>query len=137
MATEGVNANQVIERDGGTSHQLNQNAMIVDIKQRARTPSTANNARWSSRSRSGQVHREEKERIRSNGNVIRRVKSEAMDDTHVRIKGGGKLRYEFEEFVHQKEDKVIERIDLVKFMKRQDDTSQRRQIDHVVTDMKE
>ena len=70
--------------------------------------------------------------------VIRRVKkSEATDGTHVRMKEIGKLRYEFEEFVHRKVDKVIEEIEQVKLMEKRDDTSQQRQIDHVVTDMDE
>ena len=70
--------------------------------------------------------------------VIRRVKkSEAIDATHVRMKEIRKLRYEFEEFVHRKVDKVIEEIEQVKLMEKRDDTSQQRQIDHVITDMDE
>ena len=70
--------------------------------------------------------------------VIRRVeKSEAIDDTHVRMKEIGRSRYEFEEFVHRKVDKVIEEIEQVKLMEKRDDTSQQRQIDHVVTDKDE
>ena len=43
--------------------------------------------------------------------VVRRVKkSETMDGTHVRMKEIGKLRYEFEEFVHRNVDKVIEKL---------------------------
>ena len=57
--------------------------------------------------------------------VIRRVKkSEAIDGTHVRMKEIGKLRYEFEEFVNRKVDKVIEEIEQVKIMEKRDDTSQ-------------
>ena len=68
--------------------------------------------------------------------VIRRVvKSEAMEGTHVRMKEIGKSRYEFVEFVQRKVDKVIKRIEQVKLMERRDDWSQRRQIDHVTTDM--
>ena len=44
VATEGVNADQVVERGGGASRQLDQNATTVATKQRARTPSTAHNA---------------------------------------------------------------------------------------------
>ena len=62
-------------------------------------------------------------------------KSEANDGTHVRMKEIGKLRYEFEEFVHRKVDKVIKEIEQVKLMEKRDDTSQQGQIDHVVTDM--
>ena len=70
--------------------------------------------------------------------VIRRVKkSEATHGTHVRMKEIGKLRYEFEEFVHRKVDKVIEEIVQVKLMEKRDDTSQQRQTDRVVTDMDE
>ena len=70
--------------------------------------------------------------------VIRRVKkSEATDGAHVRMKEIGKLRYEFEEFVHRKVDKVIEEIEQVKLMEKRDDTSQQRQSDHAVTDMDE
>ena len=67
---------------------------------------------------------------------IRRVKeSETIDGAHVRMKEISKLRYEFEEFVHRKVDKVIEEIEQVKLMEKRDDTPQQRQIDHVVTDM--
>ena len=70
--------------------------------------------------------------------VIRRVKkSEAIDGTHVRMREIGKLRYEFEEFAHRTVDKVIEEIEQVKLMETRDDTSQQRQIDHIVTDMDE
>ena len=70
--------------------------------------------------------------------VIRRVKkSETIDGTHVRMKEIGKLRYEFGEFVHRKEEKVIEEMEQVKLMEKRDDTSQQRKIDHVVTDMDE
>ena len=56
VATEGVNADEVVERDRGASRQLDasqlqpmdwsleQNDTSVASKQRARTPSTANNA---------------------------------------------------------------------------------------------
>ena len=56
VATEGVNADQVVERDSGASRQLDesqlhpmdvsqdQNDTTVATKQRTRTPSTANNA---------------------------------------------------------------------------------------------
>ena len=64
-------------------------------------------------------------------------KSEAIDGTHVRMKEIGKLRYEFEEFVPRKVDKVIEEIEQVKLKEKRDDTSQQRQIDHIVTDMDE
>ena len=49
--------------------------------------------------------------------VIRRVKrSQAIDGTHVRMKERGKLRCEFEEFVHRKVDKVIDEIEQVKLI---------------------
>ena len=70
--------------------------------------------------------------------VVRRVKkSEAIDRTHVRMKEIRKLRDEFEEFAHRKVDKVIEEFEQLKLMEKRDDTSQQRQIDHVVTDMNE
>ena len=70
--------------------------------------------------------------------MIRRVvKSEAMDGTHVRTKEIGKSSYEFVEFVHRKVDKIIKRIAKVKLMERRDEWSQRRQTDHVATDMDE
>ena len=69
---------------------------------------------------------------------FRRVKkSEAIDGAHVRMKEMCKLHYEFEEFAHRKVEKVIEEMEQVKFMEKRDDTSQQRQIGHVVTDMDE
>merc|ERR1719218_201390 len=46
-----------------------------------------------------------------------------------------KLRYEFEEFVHRKIDKVLEEIEEVKRSERRYDSSQQQQIDQLVTDM--
>merc|ERR1711985_67219 len=46
-----------------------------------------------------------------------------------------KLRYEFEEFVHRKIDKVLEEIEEVKRSERRDDSSQQQQIDQLVSDM--
>ena len=70
--------------------------------------------------------------------VIRRVvKSEALEGTHVRVKEIGMSSYEFVDFVHRKVDKVIKRIGVVNLMERRDGWSQRRQIDHVTTDMDE
>ena len=66
--------------------------------------------------------------------MIRQMKkSEATDGTHVRMKETGKQCYEFEEFVNQKGDEVIEGVQQVKLMERRGDMSQQRQIDHVGT----
>merc|ERR1719160_2313453 len=46
-----------------------------------------------------------------------------------------KLRYEFEEFVHRKIDKVLEEVEEMKRMEKHDDSSQQQQIDHLVADL--
>merc|ERR1712139_654695 len=46
-----------------------------------------------------------------------------------------KLRYEFEEFVHRKIDKVLEEVEEMKRMEKRDDLSQQQQIDHLVADL--
>lgn len=45
-----------------------------------------------------------------------------------------KLRYEFEEFVRRKIDKVLEEVAEMKRMERRDDSAQQQQIDHLVAD---
>ena len=70
--------------------------------------------------------------------MIRQVgKSEAANGTRVRMKENFKSSYEFVEFVHRKVDEAIKRVEQVKLMERRNDWSQRRQIDHVATDMDE
>merc|ERR1719359_1876064 len=43
-----------------------------------------------------------------------------------------KLRFEFEDFVHRKVDKVIQDIEEVKMSEKRDDSSQQKQIDHLI-----
>merc|ERR1719276_371272 len=45
-----------------------------------------------------------------------------------------KLRYEFEEFVRRKIDKVLEEVATMKRIDRRDDSAQQQQIDHLVAD---
>lgn len=46
-----------------------------------------------------------------------------------------KLRYEFEEFVHRKIDKVLEEIEEMKRTEKRDDSSQQQQIDGLISDL--
>merc|ERR1712185_246971 len=46
-----------------------------------------------------------------------------------------KLRYEFEEFVHRKIDKVLEEIEEMKRTEKRDDSSQQQQIDNLISDL--
>ena len=95
VATEGVNADQVVERDGGASRQLDQNATTVATKQRARTPSTANNAEegvvelrnFDGHQDRGKFIAKKKREFdqMETFSVIPRVKSEAVDGPHVRF----------------------------------------------------
>merc|ERR1712039_517309 len=46
-----------------------------------------------------------------------------------------KLRYEFEDFVHRKVDRVLEEIEEMKMSEKRDDSSQQKQIEYIVHDM--
>merc|ERR1712151_1480150 len=46
-----------------------------------------------------------------------------------------KLRYEFEDFVNRKVDRVLEEIEEMKVSEKRDDTSQQKQIEYIVHDM--
>eukprot|EP00927_Polykrikos_kofoidii_P059581 TRINITY_DN54729_c0_g1_i1.p1 TRINITY_DN54729_c0_g1~~TRINITY_DN54729_c0_g1_i1.p1 ORF type:complete len:178 (-),score=37.53 TRINITY_DN54729_c0_g1_i1:69-602(-) len=48
----------------------------------------------------------------------------------------GRLRYEFEEFVHKKIDKVVVEVDRMKGMETQDDAVQQAQIEQISSDIK-
>merc|ERR1712061_974716 len=48
-----------------------------------------------------------------------------------------KLRYEFEDFVHRKVDRVLEEIEEMKMSEKRDDSSQQKQIEYIVHDMEE
>ena len=86
VATEGVNADQVVERDGGASRQLDesqlqpmdvsldQNDMTVATKQRIRTPSILNNVEEDGMvgCRSFDGHQDDQAELRSSVEVMKR-----------------------------------------------------------------
>merc|ERR1712135_127884 len=78
-----------------------------------------------------EIHDDHEQRKMEIAEARKRLEQEKFE----RRKQIGKLRYEFEEFVHRKVDKFIEEIEQVKLMEKRDDTSQQRQIDHIVGDM--
>merc|ERR1719271_2136841 len=69
------------------------------------------------------------------GAEIEELRKELEQERFERRDSLNKLRYEFEEFVHRKIDKVLEEVEEMKRMEKRDDSSQQQQIDHLVGDL--
>merc|ERR1711937_941686 len=65
---------------------------------------------------------------------IQELKTLVEKNRAVRKDTLSKLRYEFEEFVHKKLNKVIEDVEAMKMTERQDDSDQQAQIDRIIND---
>merc|ERR1711920_630510 len=73
----------------------------------------------------GEARRQELEDLRREVEKARFERRDAMN----------KIRYEFEEFVHKKIDKIFEEVEAFKNAEDGDDEAQQREIDTIVKDM--